>query len=206
MSNLFYEGRPQNGIYVVRSLGIDPSNGKEIYLDKNGNRTDIWKASDKVYVGQSDPRYRGIASTMFMWKGLTFNLSMGFHWGGKVYNQTIVDRVEVDRTTLMAQNVDARALYERWQKPGDVVAFKGYNGIETRATSRFVMNDRVLELQSASIQWKWDNDWVRKNLRATSVTFGVNISDLWYWSSVKMERGITYPFARNVQGSIKFLF
>ncbi len=206
VSNLFYEGRPQNGIYVVRSLGIDPSNGKEIYLDKNGNRTDIWKASDKVYVGQSDPRYRGIASTMFMWKGLTFNLSMGFHWGGKVYNQTIVDRVEVDRTTLMAQNVDARALYERWQKPGDVVAFKGYNGIETRATSRFVMNDRVLELQSASIQWKWDNDWVRKNLRATSVTFGVNISDLWYWSSVKMERGITYPFARNVQGSIKFLF
>ncbi len=131
---------------------------------------------------------------------------MGFHWGGKVYNQTIVDRVEVDRTTLMAQNVDARALYERWQKPGDVVAFKGYNGIETRATSRFVMNDRVLELQSASIQWKWDNDWVRKSLRATSVTFGVNISDLWYWSSVKMERGITYPFARNVQGSIKFLF
>ena len=206
VSNLFYEGRPQNGIYVVRSLGIDPSNGKEIYLDKNGNRTDIWKASDKVYVGQSDPRYRGIASTMFMWKGLTFNLSMGFHWGGKVYNQTIVDRVEVDRITLMAQNVDARALYERWQKPGDVVAFKGYNGIETRATSRFVMNDRVLELQSASIQWKWDNDWVRKNLRATSVTFGVNISDLWYWSSVKMERGITYPFARNVQGSIKFLF
>ncbi len=206
VANLFYEGRPQNGIYVVRSLGIDPSNGKEIYLDKDGNRTDIWKASDKVYAGQSDPRYRGIASTMFMWKGLTVNLSMGFRWGGKVYNQTIVDRVEVGRTTLMGQNVDARALYERWQKPGDVVAFKGYDESTTRASSRFVMDDKVLELQSASIQWKWDNDWVRKNLSATSVTFGVNISDLWHWSTVKMERGITYPFARNIQGSIKFLF
>ncbi len=36
VSNLFYEGRPQNGIYVVRSLGIDPSNGKEIFLDNFG--------------------------------------------------------------------------------------------------------------------------------------------------------------------------
>lgn len=59
VANLFYEGRPQNGIYVVRSLGIDPANGQEIFLDKDGNRTDIWKASDKVYVGQADPRYRG---------------------------------------------------------------------------------------------------------------------------------------------------
>ena len=33
IQNLFYEGRPQNAIYAVRSLGIDPSTGKEIYLD-----------------------------------------------------------------------------------------------------------------------------------------------------------------------------
>lgn len=206
IANLFYEGRPQNGIYVVRSLGIDPSTGKEIYLDKNGNCTDIWKASNKVYAGQSDPRYRGIASTMFMWKGLTVNLAMGFHWGGKVYNQTIIDRVEMGRTELMSSNVDARALHDRWMKPGDVVPFKGYDESTTRATSRFVQNDKVLELQSASVQWKWDNDWVKKNLRASSVTFGVNMSDIWHWSTVKMERGIYYPFARNIQGSIKFLF
>ena len=140
VSNLFYEGLPQNGIYVVRSLGIDPSTGQEIYLDKDGNRTDTWKASDKVFAGQSDPRYRGIGSTMFMWKGLTFNLSF------------------------------------------------------------------VLEVNSVSLQWKWDTDWVKKNLGATSVTFGVNMSDLWYWSTVKQERGTSYPFARNIQGSIKFLF
>ena len=141
-----------------------------------------------------------------MWKGLTFNLSFGFHWGGKVYNQTIVERVEVGRTTLMGQNVDARALYERWMKPGDVVAFKGYDENDTRATSRFVMKDNVLEVNSVSLQWKWDTDWVKKNLGATSVTFGVNMSDLWYWSTVKQERGTSYPFARNIQGSIKFLF
>lgn len=34
VANLFYEGRPQNGIYVVRSLGIDPANGQEIFWIK----------------------------------------------------------------------------------------------------------------------------------------------------------------------------
>ena len=75
-------------------------------------------------------------------------------------------------------------------KPGDVVAFKGYDESDTRATSRFVMKDNVLEVNSVSLQWKWDTDWVKKNLGATSVTFGVNMSDLWYWSTVKQERGI----------------
>ena len=206
VANLFYEGRPQNGIYVVRSLGIDPANGQEIFLDKDGNRTDIWKASDKVYVGQADPRYRGIANTMFMWKGLTVNVSASFYWGGKRYNSTIIDWVEVGRTTLMAQNVDARALYDRWQKPGDIVPFRKYDDSSTRATSRFVMDDKVFEIQSVGLQYKWDSAWVKKYMRATSVTFGVNMSDLWHFSTIKMERGTSYPFARNIQGSIKFLF
>lgn len=206
VATLFYEGRPQNGLYVVRSLGIDPSNGQEIFLDKEGNRTDVWKASDKIYVGQNEPFYRGMGSTMFMWKGLTVNVSAGFHWGGKQYNQTIMQRVEVGRTTLISQNVDARTLYERWHKPGDIVSFKKFDEEATRVSSRFVMKDNVFQIQSVNVQWRWDNDWVRKNLHATSIIFGVNMSDLLYLSTVKRERGIDYPFARNIQGSIKFLF
>ena len=38
VANLFYEGRPQNAIYAVRSFGIDPSTGKEVFLDKNARR------------------------------------------------------------------------------------------------------------------------------------------------------------------------
>ena len=86
-----------------------------------------------------------------MWKGLTVNVSASFYWGGKRYNSTIIDRVEVGRTTLMAQNVDARALYDRWQKPGDIVPFRKYDDSSTRATSRFVMDDKVFEIQSVGL-------------------------------------------------------
>ena len=206
IANLFYEGRPQNAIYAVRSLGIDPSTGQEVFLNKDGNETDIWNASDKVYLGPKDPKFRGNANTMFMWKGLTVNVSCGFYWGGKVYNQTLIDRVEVTKNTLMYQNVDARVYSDRWQKPGDVVSFRKIDNNTTRATSRFVMDDQVFEIQSVGLQYKWNNNWLQKYAGLTSLTFGVNMSDLWYFSTVKRERGTSYPYARNIQASVKFLF
>ena len=206
VSNLFYEGNPQNSIYAVRSLGIDPSTGKEIFLDRNGNKTSTWAAGDKVFLGSKDALYRGNLSSMLMWKGITFNVAFSYYWGGKVYNQTLVDRVEVTIDELKNTNVDSRVFTDRWQKPGDVTFYKGFSNEKTKASSRFVMPDNVLQLQSVSLQYRWDNEWVRKNLRAQSVTFGVNMSDLFHWSSTRLERGTDYPFARNIQGSIKFLF
>lgn len=206
VANLFYEDRPQNAIYAVRSLGIDPSTGNEIFLDKDGNVTDTWKAGDKVYLGSADPLYRGNLSSMLMWKGFTLNVSFGYYWGGKMYNETLMDRVEVTLGDLTTSNVDRRVYTDRWTKPGDVAFFKKIDNDRTRATSRFVMDNNVLELQSVSLQYKWDNNWIRRYTGAQSVTFGVNMSDLFHWSTVKMERGTNYPYSRNIQGSMKLVF
>ena len=206
VSNLFYEGRPQNAIYAVRSLGIDPSTGNEIFLDKNGKITDTWKPSDKVYLGSKDQKYRGNGSIMFMWKGLTVNVACSYYWGGKVYNETLLNKVEVTKNTLSSQNVDARVLKSRWFQAGDVTFFKQLSNTQTRATSRFVMDDNVFEISSIGVQYRWDTPWIQKYTRATSITFGVNMSDILHLSSIKMERGTSYPYARNIQGYIKFLF
>lgn len=206
VANLFYEGRPQNAIYAVRSLGIDPSTGREIYLDKDGNLTNEWKAGNKVYLGSAEPLYRGNFGTMFMWKGFTFNMSFNYYWGGKTYNQTLVDRVEVTKNALTSSNVDHRVFTDRWMKPGDVAFFKGFSNDATQASSRFVMDDNVLELSSVSLQYKWNSDWLHKYAHLQTVTFGINMSDLFHWGSIQMERGTSYPYARNIQGSVKLLF
>jgi len=206
VSNLFYEGRPQNSIYAVQSLGIDPSTGNEMFLGRDGKVTDTWKASDKVYQGSSDPSYRGIANTMLQWKGFTLNMSFGYYWGGKRYNSTLLNRVEVSIDEIRAKNVDERVLTQRWTKPGDIVFFKRISETATRASSRFVMDDNVLELQSVSLEYKWQNEWLKKWTRIQTLTFGLNMSDLWHTGSIKMERGISYPYARTIQGHVKFLF
>lgn len=106
----------------------------------------------------------------------------------------------------MRQNVDRRVYEDRWMKPGDVTFFKGFSNGETRATSRFVMDDNVLELASLSLQYRWHTDWIKNLLKVQSVTFGINTSNQFHWGSIKQERGTGYPYARNIQGSIKLLF
>lgn len=206
IQNLFYEGRPQNAIYAVRSLGIDPSTGKEVFLDKNGNITDTWRASDKVYCGSGEPLYRGNANLMFQWGDFTFNASFGYYWGGKVYNATLRDRVEVSLADIVNRNVDERVLSDRWFKAGDEVFFKKLDSERTKATSRYVMDDNVLELQSVSLQYKLKSKSLRRLFLLDSAIFSINMNDLFHWGSVRMERGTSYPYARNIQASIKLLF
>ena len=216
---LLYEGRSQNSIYAVHSLGIDPIDGREIYLDKNGEITKTWRASDRVYCGVGEPTYRGNISTMFSYKDFTLNLSFAYHWGGVLYNQTLIDKVEVGIQVYgstagtdmvdpgnIVNNVDRRVLTERWQKPGDVRFFKGYSNEDTRSSTRFVMDDNVFELQSVNLQYRWHTPFVKENLCMESVNFAVNMGDVFYLSSIKRERGISYPFARNVQMMISLNF
>ena len=208
-ANLLYEGRPQYGIYVVRSLGIDPATGKEIYLDKNGNPTTVWNTADRVYAGVDatyGSPYRGNASTMIRWKDFTLNVSFGYQWGGQTYNSTLIDRVEVTNLTIGRQNVDQRVFSDRWQKPGDKTFFKGYSNEATYATSRFVMDDNWFDIQSVSLQYRYSTARLQQATGLQSILFGVNMSDLWHFSSIKYERGTSYPFARNIQGSVTFLF
>lgn len=206
IQNLFYEGRPQNSIYAVRSLGIDPSTGQEIYLDKDGKITDTWKASDKVYCGSATPLYRGNANVMFQWHDFTLNASFGYYWGGKTYNSTLRDRVEVTLNDLTQENVDERVLSSRWYQAGDIVFFKKLSNTNTKASSRYVMDDNVLELQSVSLQYKLKSNYLLRAFKLNSMIFGLNLNDLVHWGSIKMERGTSYPYARNVQASIKLLF
>ena len=206
IQNLFYEGRPQNAIYAVRSLGIDPSTGKEIYLDKNGNITDTWRAQDKVYCGSADPKYRGILNTMFQWGDFTLNASFGYYWGGKVYNSTLRDRVEVGLYALQTQNVDERVLNQRWYEAGDVVFFPKLSNNSTKASSRYVMDNNVLELQTVSLQYKLKSPYLMRVFKLNSLIVGMNFNDLIHWGTVKMERGTSYPYARNIQTSVKLLF
>lgn len=206
IQHLFYEGRPQNSIYAVRSLGIDPSTGKELLLDKDGNITEHWNAKDKVYLGSADPKFRGNMNSMFRWKDLTVNVSFNYYWGGKTYNSTLRDRVEITNMTLRNVNADKRVLTSRWYQAGDVVFFQKIDDKAAKATSRYVMDDNVLELSSISLQYKLHNAWLMRNFRMQTAVFAVNMNDLAHWGSIKMERGTSYPYSRNIQFSLKLMF
>jgi TonB-linked SusC/RagA family outer membrane protein len=82
-NQLFYEGDPIDAIYVVPSLGIDPSTGKELFLNKDGEVTSVWDPEDRVFAGVATPKFRGNLSSMFRYKNFNLNASFAYQWGGQ---------------------------------------------------------------------------------------------------------------------------
>ena len=204
-NKIWREGDSQNAIYVVPSLGIDPSTGRELYLKKNGEVTYTWDADDRVFCGVSQPKYRGNLNTTFRWKNLSANLSFGYEWGGQAYNQTLIDRVE---NANKKYNVDDRVYADRWQKPGDRTFFKGINvTTATQATSRFVQDAATFECYNLNLTYDLNgNEWLKKNLGIDNLTLKGDIADLFHLSTIRQERGTSYPFSRQFSFSLTAMF
>jgi TonB-linked SusC/RagA family outer membrane protein len=195
-NKIIREGASQNTIYAVPSLGIDPSTGKELYLNRFGEVTYTWNAADRVNVGLSQPKYRGNVSTLFRYGGFTFNASFGYRFGGQIYNQTLIDKIENADRWL---NVDQRVFTDRWQKPGDHAAFRGLNETaQVMPSSRFVQNESTFTCQNMNLSYDVTNRAFLKRLRMQALQLSANTGELFYISTVRQERGLDYPYTRQV--------
>ena len=199
----FKEGQSTTAIYAVRSLGINPMNGKELFYDLNGNLTYDWSAANKVVCGDTEPKVSGSFGANADWKGFNLNVSFLYQLGGQVYNQTLVDRVE---DADLSRNVDERVLKGRWQKPGDHTFFKDIASRDrTEVTSRFVQDENVLQFKSLSLSYSFPQKWIKKMyMERMKLTF--QMEDLFRISTVKRERGLDYPFARTFNFGLQVQF
>lgn len=205
----YVEGYSQSMIWAVQSLGIDPITGREIYLSRDGKRTSEWNAVDLVPCGDTEPDLAGTLSTNFTWRGLTFTVAARYQFGGQYYNKTLLDKVE---NANLRYNVDRRAYTDRWANPGDLVAFKAVttnvNGQQTKASSRFVMDNNELVLNVINLEYRFESRYEKfiKRMGLTSASVGLYMEDLFHLSTIKQERGITYPMSRQVSMSLSLSF
>ncbi len=203
-SILYKPGYSSNTLWVVPSAGIDPSNGKEIYIDRLGNPTYVWDARDIIGFGSTDPKLQGIISTMFKYKGFTLNTSFGYKIKGKSYNSTLINKVE---NADFKYNVDSRVYYDRWSKVGDVSAFKGLDVTSpTYKTSRFVQEENLFRCQNLTLQYEMKNPKLSRVVKIENILFTASTSDLFYWTSIKKERGLNYPYSHQFSFSVNITF
>ena len=201
----FRPGYSSNTIWTVRSAGIDPGTGKEVFISRDGNRTYNWSASDIVATGVSDPKLEGNISSMFRYKGLSLNVSFGYRFGGQIYNSTLANKVEVSKTAI-GWNVDARVFHDRWKNIGDQASFKGLDDFTpTNKTSRFVQDETTFRCQNMTLQYELKSQALNKLLGIDYCLFSASTSDLFY-ISVKRERGTSYPFSRQFSLGVNVVF
>ena len=201
----YEEGASLTSIYGVRSLGIDPTTGKELYLYRNGQVSNQWKASQQVVLGNTEPDASGSFGVNATYKGFSLFASFSYEWGKQIYNETLVNSVE--NADIENSNVDKRVLTQRWEKPGDIAPLKDIKNRDavTLPTSRFVQDENVLSLSTLTLSYDFNQDLLRKiYLRTLNLEFQMN--DIFRLSSVKQERGTSYPFARSINFTLRATF
>jgi hypothetical protein len=193
-------GESMSRIWAVKSLGIDPATGKEVFVKLDGTKTFTWDPNDKQPIGDGISKLKGTFSSNFNYKGWTLNIYLSYQYGGQQYNQTLQDKIE--NVNLLQTNADVRVLTQRWKKPGDIVPFKslvanGTGGFQiTNATSRFVQDNNYLEASSIGVGYSFppNLNWVRK-LHLSAPRLMITQANLFRFATIKTERGTGYPFA-----------
>ena len=212
---LYYDGVSMDAIWAVRSLGIDPHNGREIFLSRTGMPTYTYNASDQVVLGDENPKFQGTAGLSFEWRGLGGNASFRFQYGAKMYNSTLVQKVE---NADLTKNLDIR-LYEGVWRPGNEDRISPYRAPryrdpesgqwvtpETHPSSRFVQKRNELSLSNLSLYYDFYRHEFLKKCKIERLRVSAYANELFVLSTIDVERGTSYPFARSFNFSLSVTF
>ncbi len=202
----YYDGASPDDLWAVRSLGIDPTTGNELFLKKDGSSSFEWDVADEVVVGNSRPKLEGVVGTTLYYKGLTISANFRYQIGGYNFASALFNKVENISKDNLFNNHDRRALYDRWKAPGDKAQFKSIaNSSSTPMSSRFVLKENTFKGESINIGYETTARWL-KHIGASSMTVNAYMNDIFRKSSIREERGTEYPFARSVAFSLSLRF
>lgn len=113
------KGGPFGQFYLVRYVGVDPADGKQVWLDKNDNPTKQFPSDAYVKTGKSQyaPWTGGFGATV-RWKGLSATANFSFQSGKYMINN---DKYFICNPTGFGpsynQSVEAMNF---WREPGQV--------------------------------------------------------------------------------------
>jgi TonB-linked SusC/RagA family outer membrane protein len=203
----FTDGYSAETIWAAKSLGIDPATGREIFLTPSGQYSFDYNAANILAVGNTTPTVEGVITTNFMFRGFNLGVNLRYRLGGDIFNQALYDKVENISFSSITLNQDKRALYDRWQNPGDIAQFKSISQTSTTPmSSRFVQKENSLTGESINIGYTFDNKiWVKK-LGMRSFNINALTNDIFTASTVRRERGINYPYAKTIAFSFRASF
>ena len=202
----YYDGGSPTAIWAVRSAGIDPATGQELFIKKDDTYSFTYNVEDEVVVGDTQPKVEGILGTTLYFKGFTAGCHFRYRFGGQVFNTSLFQKVENIGTEDVYNNQDKRALYDRWSESNRDACFKGISMVQrTEKSSRFVMDDNALIGESFNLGYEFPDRLIRR-MRISALNLQLTMTDVFRATSVRVERGIDYPFARTVTMAVGITF
>lgn len=199
----YAEGESVTSLKLVRSAGIDPATGKEIYIKKNGELTFTYDPADKVLIGDTEPAFTGSVNTSLYYKGFTLYALFSMRCGAWLYNTTRVTKVEGSDPK---KNADQRVFDDRWREPGDIALYKDISdSSRPEQTDRFAEKENTLTLSVLNLSYEFP-DKICSKMRMRNLRVGINFTDLFRLSTVKIERGTEYLYSKGFEITLNTTF
>lgn len=144
-------GKSVGQFYMVEYAGVDPTDGKQMWVDCNGNLTKTFNEERDAKVmnkSQYAPLSGGFGFDL-RWKDLS--LRTDFAWQGKKYlvNNDLMFIRNAANATSINQMVE---MLNVWTKPGDITDIPG-PGEEVQFDTRFLENASFLRMKNVTLQY-----------------------------------------------------
>ncbi|MBQ7942083.1 MAG: TonB-dependent receptor [Muribaculaceae bacterium] len=111
-------GKPYGEFFYTRWVGVDPNDGYNVWLDKNGNKTKVFSEDDAVFTGkQRYAPWSGGFGTRASWKGITISADFSFMVGQHLINN---ERWFTENPQFASSNNQTTKMFTMWQKKGDI--------------------------------------------------------------------------------------
>ena len=148
-------GESINSIFVVPYAGVNPDNGNQQFIDKDGKVTEDFSPDDRVIVGSFEAPYFGGFGSSLNFKGLEVSAFFSFVKGNKIFNN---DRTNVEYSQYYFDNL-AKDLVREWRNPGDITDVPGFDANYETGHTRYVEKGDFLRFRNATISYTLPTQW-----------------------------------------------
>ncbi|MCG8412265.1 MAG: SusC/RagA family TonB-linked outer membrane protein [Bacteroidales bacterium] len=172
---IYQVGKSLDELYYTRFKGIDPENGEQIWLDKDGKETRSYSKENAVILGkQSETPWFGNLNSFIKWKN--FSLDMQILWmGGKyVFNENRYFTENPQYGSYCNQSKNAVNL---WRKKGDETNLPNKNQVIEK-DSRFIEDASFVRLKNLTLTYQLPRNILSKTRFVSSTKLFISGKNL----------------------------
>lgn len=204
-------GKPIGSFYLMEFSHVDPTTGRPVYIDTQGNETFDYDNNQRKYVGDGLPDFIGGLTNNFRYKNFDCQILATFSLGAKIFDSSGKRQMGVVSDWNMRTDV-----LDRWRQPGDVATYPRMTLNETTYdlpsgfpwwnTSLFIYKADFLRLRNFSVGYNFDI----KNSPVKSFRAGFNITNLFTLTNFpgldpELVRDFENPQDRNLSPNVTYL-
>jgi hypothetical protein len=179
------EGRPAFTWFLPRWAGVNPANGEPLYLDVDGNVTNVFSPANAVYLDKNfDPTYTGGFGADIRYKGFSLNTLFAFQADRWKENASLAIIEDIGLAGFANQST---ALLNAWTTPGQVTGVPSldFGGLRSVDGDRYLEDASFLRLRNISLSYNVNRKILEQTNMFTGIRVFVQATNLFTWTKFR---------------------